>query len=275
MNEWAQGGRNILSKKEDLPQQEREQMEHLVALAEVYGKLVRTPAVDSTLPTPELTAQTPESLLKRVAQEYKADPKSNEALTRLNRTFYEIMGQRIDLEIAVPDCDWTAKEIDKMMPTVEGKAVKSQVLYFPSELRGRDGLVRLGRMFGLTNWSVREDTTIASEDELPSDWIRIEGTIDAPNRNTWESDLKQHAKKHNLFGQNLNVYILGSRFAKLLEDGYFDQGPTYSRLPGSRYGGRLVDAHCYSHGGLHVCSDLNPDDRNSDIGARFAGVKSS
>lgn len=224
----------------------------------------------------ETAVQAPEDILSLAVQEYKTKPHSAEALTALNRAFYESYGRSVGLEISVPDCDWTEREIKKQMPTVEGKKVKSSVLYYPEELKGSEGLVRIGKMFGLTSWSVQENTPIVSDEKIPArQWIRIEDSIDAPNTNTNEEDLANHAQKHNIFGQDENIYILGSRFAKLLRGRYFDQGPTWSRLPGSRGGGRMVNAHCGSGGRVDVGSGWYPGHRDPFMGARFAGVKSS
>ena len=215
----------------------------------------------------------PIDLLNRPIQEFKDNPYFAEAITSLNKTFYEVYGQRIGLEISVPDCDWTEKEIKESMPTTEGEKVKSMVLFYPSELKGKQGLVRIGQMFTLTNWSVQEHTPIVSEERIPTDYVRIEAVINAPNTNTTEQDLVNHAQKHHLLGQDLNLYILGSRFAKLLDGRYFDQGSTWSRLPGSRYEGRVVPAYCDSDGHVGVSSSLDPGYRSPRIGGRFAGVK--
>lgn len=238
------------------------------ALLELYGDI---PAEAKA----ETAVQTPEDILRLTVQEYKTKPYSAEALTALNRAFYEGYGRSVGLDIFVPDCGWTAKEIKQPMSTVEGNKVKSMVLYYPAQLKGREGLMLTGKMFGLTNWSVQENSPIVIDETIPAGWIRIEAAKDAPNRSTTEHDLAEHAPKHNLFGQDLNIYILGSRFAKLLEGYYFDQGSTLSRLPGSRCGGRMVGARCYSGGGVFVDSGWRPGSRDPDLGARFAGVKSS
>lgn len=120
-------------------------------------------------------SQTPEAvfppidLLNHPIQEFKENPYSAEAIMNLNRTFYEVYGRRIGLEISVPGCDWTEKEIKKLMPTVEGKKVKSAVLYYPSALKGKQGLIRLGQMFTLTSWSVQKTRLLKAMREFPRD----------------------------------------------------------------------------------------------------------
>ncbi len=224
--------------------------------------------------SPETVTPSPKELLANLVPEYIKHQHSPEVLTRFNRAFYEAYGAKIGLKINTPDLQASEKDIKKTMPTVKGKRVKSLALYYPPELQGKEGLVRLGRMFNLESWSVQKDTPIVST-EIPAVWLAVEGTVDAPNRNTREDDLAKHAPKHNLLGQDLNLYILGSRFIKFLEDCHFDQGATWSRLPASRDGGRLVGAHCPSDGVVLVDSRLNPDRRVPPLGARFARVLSS
>jgi len=248
-------------------------LESLVGTLAVYNEVTATQEETPSLQR-EPAIQTAEELIAPYLSEYRRYQYSPEVLTRFNRTFYEVYGKKIGLEISVPDLDATEKEVKKPMPTVEGKRVKPLALYYPRELQGKEGLIRLGRMFNLGNWSVKKDTPILST-EIPAAWMGIEGTVDAPNRNTREDDFAKHAQKHNLLGQDLNLYILGSRFIKFLEDRHFDQGATWSRLPASRDGDRMVDAHCHSDGRVDVDSILLPDDRDPCLGARFARVLSS
>lgn len=249
-------------------------LESLVENLRVYNEVTATQEGITRVQTTEPAAQSAQELLLDLVPEYRKHRYSPEVLTRFNRAFYEVYGRQIGLEISVPDLQATEREIKKQMPTVEGKRVKTLALYYPPELQGKEGLIRLGRMFKLENWSVKEDTPIVST-KTPATWLGVEGTIDAPNKNTCEDDLAKHAQKHGLLGQDLNLYILGSRFITFLEDCYFDQGMTWSRVAASRNESSMVYASCGPGGRVHVYSNLLPDSRNPYLGARFARVLSS
>lgn len=248
-------------------------LESVVGTLHVYNEVTATQD-GIRVQIPEPATQSAEKILGGLVPEYRKHKHSPEVLTCFNRSFYEVYAKAIGLEINVPDLQAPEKEIKKPMPTVKGKRVKSLALYYPPELQGKEGLVRLGRMFNLGSWSVQENTSIVST-KIPAIWLGIEGTVDAPNTNTCEEDLTKHAQKHNLLGQDLNLYILGSRFFKFLESCHFDQGATWSRLPASRHGGLMVYASCAPGGRVLVPSSLDPDNRDPNLGARFARVLSS
>ncbi|MDO8620719.1 MAG: hypothetical protein Q7R31_00320 [Candidatus Levybacteria bacterium] len=214
--------------------------------------------------------------LPSVTASVEVKPFSPEAVTNYWRTKLQADGKRIGLSISVPDCSWTEAEIRKPMVDVKGNEVPSMLVYVPQELMGKEGLVRLGQMYPkMNNWSVQEDTSVQNSPDAnkKGGWVKVEAIVDAPNLNTTQEDLEQHAKDKKYFAQTLNTFILASQANKDLTGRYLDEGSTWSRLLGSRRASGVVHADFGSGGYLFVGWGLGPQGHGSGIGGRFEEVK--
>lgn len=214
--------------------------------------------------------ETPTQVLRRAIKELRASPTSPELVTAYWRAKMAVDGKRAKVDISVADCDRTAEEIAKLRE--KGRTL----VYVHPELTTQDGLVILGKMYPrMQNWAVKEGTTVINE-QSSGGWLDIESSRDSPNLGTRVQQAVDIFKGQGLTGQSLPAYILGSQASKDLTGHYFDEN-TYSRLPGSRYDGRIVHARFGPDGRLDVYWRLGLDDllRASDLGARSEGVKSS
>lgn len=210
----------------------------------------------------------------------RENPFSPDVNTNFWRAKLQADGKRIGLEIKVIKCDWREDEIREPMIDIKGNKVDSMMVYVPQELMGKEGLKRLGQMYPKMNdWSVSVQEEIIIQDSPDANkeggWIKVEATIDAPNLNTTQGDLKRHAEKQKYSGQRENVYILASQASKNLTGHYLDEGPTQSRLLGSRSGNFVIVVRFSSVGGLIVGWILDPQDQDHhvDLGGRFEKVK--
>lgn len=217
----------------------------------------------------DIPLQTPENPVE-------INPFSPEAVTNFWRTKLQVDGKRIGLGIKVPDCNWTEEEIRKPMVDNKGKEVSSMMVYVPEQLTGEKGLKRLGKMYpGMDSWAVKEGTIVQDSSDVnkKSGWVKVEATVDAPNLDTTQEGLENHAREKKYSPQRLNTYILASQASRDLTGHYLDEKSTYSRLPGSRCGGGVVRARFGSDGGLHVNWILGPRNHGANLGGRFEEVK--
>lgn len=209
----------------------------------------------------------PEDSFQKLLKEYKRNPYDPDVNTRIWRAFLP--------EVCIPACDWTEEQITAPITGVEGEQQPGMMVYLPDLYRNREGLIHLGQRFPQMNsYSVQEGTLIVSEDR-PGGWIKIEAGTDSPNRDTQEQKLRDHFKSQGSYGQREEVYILGGQFSKRVNGRYFDQfdqSETWSRLPGSRGGGHVVDASFYSDGDLYVRWYLKPRACHGGLGGRSEGV---
>ena len=143
----------------------------------------------------------------------------------------------------------------------------------PDEIYTKEGLVLLGGMFPkMRSWSVGEKTIVTNDHDKGGS-IDIEMDIDSPNRNTNERKALDILKKEGRKGQRLATFIVGSQFSRLLTGGYLEEGSTWSRLPGSRNEGYVLNASFRSDGGLGVSWGLRSQDHDPNLGFRSEGVK--
>lgn len=216
----------------------------------------------------ESSAQTPTQVLRRAIQELKTSPNRPELVTAYWRAKMAVDGKRAGVDISVADCDRTAEEIAELRE--KGRTL----VYLHPELATQKGLVTLGRMYpGMQSWATREGTTIVSESNSGG-WLDIESALESPNLGTREQQAMDIFKSQGLGGQRLSTYVLGSQASRDLTGHYFDES-SWSRVSGSRYGSRVVYASFFPDGSLDVSSDLLPDRRYPDLGARSEGVKSA
>lgn len=211
--------------------------------------------------------ETSQTALDRAVQEYKSQPLTPESVNKFWQTLWKVEGSEIGRVFDVPSCDRTAEELTEL------KEEKRAVLLIPDEFYTRAGLVLLGRMFpNMRSRFVQGGTTITNENNRGG-CIDVEMDLKSPNGNTTQKNLEELAFSKGRNGQRLATYMVASQFSKLLTGHYFDEGDTWSRVPGSRDGDGVVSAHFSPGGDLHVSSNLFPQGRYPGLGGRFEGVK--
>lgn len=182
--------------------------------------------------------------------------------------------------IVIPECDWTEDLIQIPMLDVKGNDVPPIMVYDPQVFTGNEGLIGLGKRYPILtrlNEAMREGTQVMDHYD-GSGWIKVEGTLAAPNLGTTEDQLKEHGKSHGYLGQRLGTFILLGRAFYVLTGEYPEH--TTSRLPGSWYEGsvppyssRTVNAMHFSDGSLSVGWYWNPSFHYDKLGGRFEEVK--
>lgn len=210
------------------------------------GKDIPFPSLEQTLS------------LEKATREYKNNPSKPESLTRFMRSFWVEAGQRIGKEYIVSEFPLKSQEIKER--TKNGQ----MAIFVPAEV----SRVGLGKMFPkMGSWAVAEGNSVVDVVNN-SGWLWIESSIDAPNINTTEKQLKDIFKKTKRQGQSLRTYIIGGQISKLLTDKYFDQGLTWSRLPGSCGRGGILRSGFGSDGPLNIRSGLLPGYHVESLGGR-------
>lgn len=208
----------------------------------------------------EIESQTPDplDLLRQTVQELNRNSFSPEAVTNFQQAFWQIPRGEEGFTFDMTPCTATKEQLRKPIVDVKGRKLLPLTIGIPEELKGKEGLIRLGKMFPeLGNYSVKEGTPIQDEFDKTG-YIRVEGVVDAPNLDTNEDQLREHFDSQGVRGQRLITYVIASRQMKVLKDKYPDQGPTWSRLIGSRCGGGVVHAFCFPDGRLGVFRYLFP-----------------
>ncbi|KKQ27754.1 MAG: hypothetical protein US43_C0027G0005 [Candidatus Levybacteria bacterium GW2011_GWA1_37_16] len=210
--------------------------------------------------------------------ELKVNLFSPEAITKFWKAKLQADGKRIGLDISVLDCNWTKREMRKPMIGINGAEVPSMMVYIPQELYGQEGLIKLGQMYPKMNiWPVQKETVAWVMRDSPDSskkgrWIKVEATIDAPNINTTEKDLKNHAKAKKYSRQRLITYIFASQASKDLTGHYLDEESTWSRL-GTHFQSEVAYVRFHSDGDLTIPWPLDPQAHGAGIGGRFEEVK--
>ncbi|KKQ41493.1 MAG: hypothetical protein A3H17_02640 [Candidatus Levybacteria bacterium RIFCSPLOWO2_12_FULL_37_14] len=216
-------------------------------------------------------------LMQSIA-ELKVNLFSPEAITKFWKAKLQADGKRIGLDISVLDCNWTKREMRKPMIGINGAEVPSMMVYIPQELYGQEGLIKLGQMYPKMNiWPVQKETVAWVMRDSPDSskkgrWIKVEATIDAPNINTTEKDLKNHAKAKKYSRQRLITYIFASQASKDLTGHYLDEESTWSRL-GTHFQSEVAYVRFHSDGDLTIPWPLDPQAHGAGIGGRFEEVK--
>ena len=216
-------------------------------------------------------------LMQSIA-ELKVNLFSPEAITKFWKAKLQADGEKIGLDISVLDCNWTKREMRKPMIGINGAEVPSMMVYIPQELYGQEGLIKLGQMYPKMNiWPVQKETVAWVMRDSPDSskkgrWIKVEATIDAPNINTTEKDLKNHAKAKKYSRQRLITYIFASQASKDLTGHYLDEESTWSRL-GTHFQSEVAYVRFHSDGDLTIPWPLDPQAHGAGIGGRFEEVK--
>lgn len=203
-------------------------------------------------------------LRQAVVVEYKTKPHTPELITTTWQGIWKIWGERAGLAVVVPALAFTQGEIERH------EQENDPVFYVPPEVT----LPILGKMFPeMRSYSVQKDSPV-TVDSRHIGWRSGQASIDAPNSNTREKDLKDLFAKQGREGMDLREYIILSQSTELLIGRYLDESTTWSRLLGSRREDQVVGAYFNPNGALSVHRRLRPDDRYPSWGGRSsAGVK--
>lgn len=193
-----------------------------------------------------------------------------EAVTLSWRLRWRVWGEKVGLNIAVPDFEGSQADLSEHL--LKG----DKPFYVPTEISTQATRHLLGKIWPvMQSYSVAENTGVTNEVDH-SGWRYTEATTDAPFLETKEGDLRNKIKKIEDGREGLTVteYIIASQDHKLLTGRYFDQGDTWSRLLGSRGDGKVVDAGFHSGGFLYVDWRLDADCPYPGLGGRSSvGVK--
>lgn len=243
------------------------------AIAQARRILQAAGVVDSGIPSdstdkglkPETVPQV--NLLAQIIKDRLSTP---EQVTSYWRTKLQADGERVEADISVPDCDWTAEEIARPMVDVLGNEVPGVMVY--NSFQGKEGLSILGRMYPEMNHSYVGANTPITDTEDRIGWFKVEATVDAPNRDTNQAQLEAFAKKQGYIGQRLSTYILVAQAIKDLTGQYSDQGNTLSRLLGSRDEGHVIYVYFSPFGELYAGWNLALAYHYPRLGGRFEEV---
>jgi len=204
--------------------------------------------------------------------EYKSQPHTPELVTATFQTIWDDRAERVaDLLggslASVAGVDRTQEEIAQL--EAEGRRLG----YVPPELATQDKRHILGVMFPEMQCNgVRAGNTVSNE-QVRVGWFDYEAAIEGPHPDKTERELEVIFARTGRSGMNLTEYVIAGQDSKLFTGKYLDQGTTSSRLPGSRNGGRVVNADFYPDGYLYVSSHLLPDSHYPSLRGRSVGVK--
>lgn len=220
-------------------------------------KKARQALIDAGVKDPGARSETAslKHVLTQAITELEVNPFSPEANTNYWRAKIAADGKRIELDIFVPECNWTEEEIRRPMRDKEGNDVPSMMVYVPLELMGRGGLVKLGQMYPeMNDWSVQVGTLINDHTNAyqKGGWIKVEKAIVPPNLHTSREELLRHAKQQGYFGLREATYILAAQASKDRTGHWFDEAGYSSYLLGSYYGGGELKASFESTGKLNI-----------------------
>lgn len=212
-----------------------------------------------------ISVVTPAEALKNLAQEYNTNPHTPELINRFWKTFLEtsIRTQGLDISVPAIECDRTLVELEALRKNDRMWVPETKLTYS-----------QLDKIFPkMESHVLQQDRLIKDEFEQDAKGVDVEASIDSPNRKTKEKDLEELFKFQGRKGMRLSTFILTSQASKLLIKQYLDEGNTWSRFLGTRYGGFVVNAYFKSHGLLYVRWDLRPQAQKSNLGGRSEGVK--
>lgn len=199
-------------------------------------------------------------------------PDTPEGVTGFWRTKLSTDGARVGVDLAVPECDWTAEEIQRPMVDIGGNQIAGIMVTVLPEMT----LPLLGRMYPeLVHDTVTDGTPITDVHETPG-WVKVYACVDAPNSDTTQQQLEEFARRVGYLGQRLRTYILASQAVHDLTGEYLDHYKGYARLLGSRFGdfrGRIIYVAFRANGHLIASEHMEPEDHFPHLGGRFEEVK--
>jgi|GEM_PF-2784218 len=157
----------------------------------------------------------PLTFLEQATKEYQTNP-NPESLTKFFQAFWTEKGNLVGKKLVVPKFSGTVEGLEDVR-----KDEKMPIFDHP-EVTYAD----LGKMFPkMGSWVVNNKIVDNNND---SGWLSIDGSIDAPHRNTTEGEWVRTIKQEGECPMSLRQYIIGSQISKLLTGKYFDQGSTWS-----------------------------------------------
>src|SRR3989344_2880534 len=205
--------------------------------------------------------------LMKSAEKLNRNPFNPEAITNFQQAFWQVPRGAEGFTFDIGVCNASSEKLAQPIIDVEGREISPFTVGIPAELKGKTGLIALGKMFPeINSYSVAENTPIEDESDHTG-YLKVEG-IDTPNLNTDDNQARAHFASQGIFGQRLITYLILSRQMKIIKGQYPDQGSMWSRLLGSRRGGGVVDANCLPVGGVSVSRSLSPQVRHAYLGAR-------
>lgn len=213
----------------------------------------------------EILADSKDLQLQSIVKEYSTQPHTPELVTNFWQTFLDvsIKGQGLAIPVPVISCDRILKELEDLKKEGGMWVPETKLTY-----------AQLGQVFPeMQSYTVEKDSPIKDEFAQGAKGVDVEVAIDAPNTNTTEEDLENLFKKQGRKGMRLSTYILTSQASKVSTGKYLDGKTTWSRLLGSRRGGRVVAARFSVNGRLDVGWSLNPKEHYSGWGGRSEGAK--
>ena len=221
-------------------------------------------------PVVDVTTQDQDPLASVVAEFRAGRLNTPEAVASNWQLRWRVWGEQVGLNIAVPDFGGSQEGLNEHL--LKG----DKPFYVPSELSTQATRHLLGKIWpAMQSHAVAENTPVTNEVDH-SGWRYTEASTNAPLLDTKEGDLRNKIKKVEAGREGLPAteYIIASQDHKLLTGEYFDQGPTWSRLLGSRGGGGIVDASFDRGGDLGVGWGLDADGHDPYLGGRSSvGVK--
>ncbi|OGK19581.1 hypothetical protein A3D80_04035 [Candidatus Roizmanbacteria bacterium RIFCSPHIGHO2_02_FULL_40_13b] len=254
---------DLLQNLAELPENDSQRLavEGLLHIAQAHNALARQiEELSRSDVTPEAVVVDP---LVALATEFSAEGvKTPERYTAYWTNRWNILAPRAELTVEIAPCNYSQEELQQLHE--DGWAL----IYRP------EGVTRehLGVIHPhLQSWTVEPGNTLKNEQERTG-WLVVKDSADSPHLDTTEAQLIQAIQEQGVHGMTVDTYIV---FGEELHDrtGVYPDINTWSRLPGSRGGGRVVDARRLTGGRLCVDAAWAPADRYPTMGGRSEGVK--
>lgn len=201
--------------------------------------------------------------LSQVTAEFKAGRLNTpDAVTRGWQTRWAVWGEKVGLNIIVPDFPGTEESLNEAL--IRG----DKPIYVPAELSTQDKRHLLGKIWPQMQSHAVDEGNAVTNEANHTGWRYTESATDAPNTDTTEGQLRGKLKKMGREGLTVAEYVIASQDARVLGGQYFDEGLIWSRLLGSRHEGYVVHALFLSHGGLRVDWALGRELHDPGVGGR-------
>lgn len=218
------------------------------------------------MPLKELSRPQPKDALSQTITNYNKEQEKKQLSPETITAFWQAFLDKKELNVAVPACNWTTEEIRRPMVDISHREINATMMV-PKVLfieyidlnrlkQGRSTLILVDPAMGLpfrTELPIAERVTPAGKlmEENKDKWIKTEATVNAPNRNTTEYQLKEFAKEQGYLLQELDTYTLASQANHALTGAYFD-GLTWSRLLSYFPDDRSMAVRLGASGNLHI-----------------------
>ena len=205
-------------------------------------------------------------ILEHAVQEHNSKLHTPESVTKYWQTLWQVWEARAGLVIPVPNFPDTKEGL------AEHERKGDKVIYVPEDLSTQEDRYLLAKIWPeMGSYSTEKGNTVKNQISR-SGYLYIETSVDAPNLNINEEELKELFESQGREGMNLTEYIIGSQDSKLISGRYFDEGSTVSSLLGSRRLARVVYANFVPDGRLEAVSSIGRRNRNLNLGGRSVEV---